>query len=187
MAEPIKVPKLNKEQIQLIFAVVFCSGALFFVYWKYFLAPTSSRITEASKKLESVERDIKSAESQEKRLDKLKVEVANLKEQRNNAEKRLPKGRNMPDLIYTLNDMARKYNVEVNSISPQGKSPKQYFTEVYYGISLNGTYHSLGKFLTALGVSERIFSTKGLTISAASSGVNTVSATFMLVTYQYNG
>ena len=72
MAEPIKVPKLNKEQIQLIFAVVFCSGALFFVYWKYFLAPTSSRITEASKKLESVERDIKSAESQEKRLDKVR-------------------------------------------------------------------------------------------------------------------
>lgn len=188
MAEKLKLPELTKEQTQLLVAALFCAGALGFVYWKYFWAPVSARITAAGAKLESVEKDITAAEAQEKRLDKLKIEVSSLKQQKEAAERRLPKGKNVPDLIYTLTDMGRKYNVEIHSISPMGRTARQYFAEVSYGITLTGSYHSLGKFLTALGTSERIFSAQNLSITAApGAGGDTISATFTLIAYQYNG
>ncbi|MFH1619148.1 MAG: type 4a pilus biogenesis protein PilO [bacterium] len=186
MAEKFKMPELTKEQIQILSGIVLLSGFFIFGYFKYFWSPISIRISGAGKKLESVERDIQSAEAQEKRLEKLRKEVAELKLQREAAERRLPRTRNVPDLLYTLTDMARKYGVEIHSLVPKSVTKKQYFTEVSYAISAGGTYHSLGKFMTALGLSERIFSTQGLQMSAAPGADSTVSASFVVIAYMYN-
>jgi len=184
----MKIPELTKEQQQMLVAGILCLGAFGFIYYKYLWSPVSLRITKASQKLDVIARDITSAQTQEQRLDKLKETVADLKNQAQAAERRLPKGRNFPDLIYTINDLGKKYDVEIRSISPQGKADKQYFAEVYYGITCAGTYHSVGKFLTALGISERIFSTQNLVLTPSGGATGaTVSATFTLVAYQYKG
>ena len=54
-------------------------------------------------------------------------------------------------------------------------------------ISLTGDYHALGRFLTALGLEERILTLENLVINGTPGSAASTSATFTLVAYQYNG
>jgi Tfp pilus assembly protein PilO len=77
--------------------------------------------------------------------------------------------------------------VSVQSITPSGSAPVEYFTRVSYAITLKGNYHDVGRFLTALGLEERIMTSENLTMTATPGVETSVSAQFTLVAYQYNG
>lgn len=185
MAKALKLPQLSKEQIQILAGAVICCAAFGFVYWNYFWSPTSERIKTANEKLEQLETDITAAEIQERRLPKLKAEVKQLEIQKEEAKRRLPKDKNISGLIKILTDLGRKYNIEIHSISPRGVKQETYYAKVSYGLSLTGTYHSIGRFITALGTLERIFSTENLAISGSADG--SARATLTLIAYQYKG
>lgn len=186
MAKEFKLPQLGKEQIQILVAAVICCAALGFVYWKYFWSPISERIITANEKLESINKDIRKAEVQERRLPKLKAEVKQLEIQKEAAKRRLPKDKDISGFINILTDLGRKYNIEMHSISPRGTKSQKYYAETSYGLSLTGSYHSIGRFITALGTLERIFSTKDLSISGAATDGRS-RATLTLIAYQYKG
>ena len=186
MAKQFKLPQLTKEQIQILVAVVICCAALGFVYWKYFWSPISVRIKTTNEKLEKVEKDIAKAEIQERRLPKLKKEVEQLRIQKEAAKHRLPKGKDISGFIDILTDLGRKYNIEIHSISPRGAKSKTYYAEVSYALSLTGDYHAIGRFITALGTAERIFSTRDLTISGGGKDGRS-KATLTLIAYQDKG
>ncbi|MBI4051320.1 MAG: type 4a pilus biogenesis protein PilO [Elusimicrobia bacterium] len=184
----IKIPQLTQEQQKMLFlgVVIFVAGI--YSYVKFFWSPISKRIEETQTKIEEVEKKIASAKAQEKRLPQLERELAQLNEQVVAAERRLPKKKEVPDLIYTLSDLGRKFRVEIRSIAPQGQSEKEYFREVMYGLTILGNYHSVAQFLTALGISERIFNTRNLVLAPSSGAPGiTLQATFQLLAYQYKG
>lgn len=185
MAKEIKLPQLSTQQIQILVGAVICCAVFGFVYWTYFWSPTSERIKTANTKLEKLEKDITKAEIQEKRLPKLEAEVKQLEKQKEEAKRRLPKDKDISGLIETLTDLGRKYKIEIHSISPRGTKKTTYYAKVSYGLSLTGTYHSIGRFITALGTLERIFSTERLTISSGADG--SAKATLTLIAYQYKG
>jgi len=75
----------------------------------------------------------------------------------------------------------------VQSIVPTGSAQVEYFTRVSYQITLKGNYTDIGRFLTALGLEERILTTENLNLSATPGADTSISASFTLVAYQYNG
>ncbi|HMX95519.1 MAG TPA: type 4a pilus biogenesis protein PilO, partial [Elusimicrobiota bacterium] len=104
-------------------------------------------------------------------------------------EKRLPRTRNLEDIIRIVTELAKKNGVSFSSFSPAGESSQTYYTEVPFTLSITGTMHSIGKFLSVIGQQERIFSAKGLNISYSPNTKKgyTVSGTFTLYAYIYNG
>lgn len=86
-----------------------------------------------------------------------------------------------------MDALAKKYKVRINSITPAGSAQVEYFVKVSYAMSVTGSYNNLARFLTALGIEERILASENLNITAAPSDENSLNATFMLVAYQYNG
>lgn len=178
--------QLTKEQMGQIGAGVLFTGLFVFVYLQYFWLPTARTIEQNSKKVASMEADIDKAKKQKAKYKDLEAKLASLRAEREAAVKKLPSERRIPDLIRTVATLSRKYKVNVTAINPTGQSKVEYFTKVTYSISLNGNYHDIGRFLTALGLEERIMTSENLTLSGTG-GDPSINAQFTLSAYQYNG
>lgn len=178
--------QLTKEQMGQIAAAVVFGGLFIYLYLFYFWLPTAKSIEQNSKKVATMERDIDNAKKQKAKYKNLEAKLESLKLERADAVKKLPSEKRIPDLIRAVTRLSKKYRVNVKSISPSGQAKVEYFTKVTYKIALTGNYHDIGRFLTALGMEERILTSENLSISASGGDVSGT-ASFTLAAYQYNG
>ena len=179
--------QLTKEQMGKIAAGVLFGGLFIYAYLTYFWLPFSKTITENRQKIASMERDISNAKMQKEKYKDLEAKLESLKLEKEEARKKLPEDRKFPDLLRTITDLGKKYKVSVRSINPSVSSKEEYFIKVSYQLSVSCDYHSLGRFMTALGLEERILAMENLTITGTPGSDTSVSASFALVVYQYNG
>ncbi len=179
--------QLTKEQIGQIVAGVLFSGLFIYAYLFYFWLPTSKKIEDNTKKIASMEADINKAKMQKAKYKDLTAKLESLKEEKEAAQKKLPRERKLPDLLRTITTLSKKYRVNVQAITPAGSAPVEYFTRVSYVISLKGNYSDIGRFLTALGLEERIMTSENLGLTGTVGADTSVSGQFTLVAYQYNG
>lgn len=180
--------QLTKEQIQLIAASALFVGTCGFAHYKYFWTPVSKRVEETAKNIGEMETKIAKAQNQVDKLPQIRREIARLSEQAQEAEKKLPKNKDAPGILYTLGDFARKYRVEISNFSPGASVEKQYFYENPYSISFRGAYHDVAQFFAAIALAERIFSVRNVTFNVGPPGeLATVLVTCQLIAYQYKG
>ena len=183
----MKKIQLTKEQTTQLAAAVFFTGLFLYGYLSYFWLPLGKKIDAKNKRVAEIEADIRNARAQKAKYKNLEAKLASLQMEKDAAQKKLPRERKFPDLIRTITDLSKKYNVKVKSINPMGSAQVEYFMKVSYTLSITGNYHDVGRFLTALGVEERILTSENLSIQATGSMEASVDATFTLVAYQYNG
>lgn len=179
--------QLSKEQIGKIVAGALFGGLFIYAYLHYFWLPLSKTITENTQKIASMESDISKARTQKAKYKDLESKLGSLKAEKEAAQKKLPKDKKLPDLLRTITDLSKKYKVNVQSINPSASGRQEYFTKVSYQLSVTCDYHALGRFLTALGLEERILTMENLSITGTPGTTTSVSASFMLVAYQYSG
>lgn len=180
---------MDKEQQQKVMVVVIFAVTFFYVYFKYMLGPTQVSIAQNSAELKTVTDRVESLKQVASRLPQLKRETEELDTQVAKVEKRLPRTRNLEDIIRTVTELAKKNGVNFTIFSPQGESPKQYFTEVPFLLNITSTLHSLGKFLTVMGQQERIFCARNLTLNYSPNAKKgtTVSGSVTILAFIYNG
>ncbi|MBU2573771.1 MAG: type 4a pilus biogenesis protein PilO [Elusimicrobia bacterium] len=179
--------KLTKDQITKIAGITLFSALFGYVYVVYFWLPTAKKIDENSKKAASIQSDIDKAKMQKAKCPNLEATLAALDAQKEAAQKKLPTGKKVPELLRTLTDLSKKYKVNIKSITPGATIREEYFIKAAYTISVTGNYHSLGRFLTALGLEERILTMENLNISGTPGADTSISANFRLIAYQYSG
>jgi len=178
--------QLTKDQIGQIVAGVLFGGLFLYLYLFWFWLPTSKKLDENSRKVASIESDINRAIQQKAKYKNLEVRLEEVKAEKAAAEKKLPHDKKFPDLLRTITTLARKYRISVTNINPSGSSKVEYFTKNTYQISMKGNYHDIARFLTAIGLEERIMTSENLVINSGS-GEYSGSASFTLAAYQYNG
>jgi Tfp pilus assembly protein PilO len=179
--------QLTKDQIMRIAGGVVFAGLFGYFYLFYFWLPTSRTIEVGAKKVASMEADINKAKMQKAKYKDLEAKLASLRAEKESAEKKLPREKKFPDLFRAISTLSRKYKVNVVSITPAGSAQVEYFTRVSYNISLKGNYGDVGRFLTALGLEERILTSENLVMTATPGSDASMTAQFVLVAYQYNG
>ena len=177
--------QFTKEQLGQIVAAALFSGLFIYIYAVYFWMPISAKIGTNSKMVTAMEKDILNAKIQKAKYKDLEAKLASLKTEKEAAQKRLPKDRKLPDLIKTLMVLSRKYKVEIQNITPSGSTKSEYFAKDAYQITARSDYHALGRFLTALGMEERILTMENLVLSGTPGAAASTSATFTLMAYQY--
>lgn len=178
--------KLTPKQMQIAAGAVVLLGAGGFLYFKFFWLPVSERISTAKAGIEEVEGKIDKANKQAARLPQIQKELVVLNQQATDAEKRLPKTKDLPAVIDTLAALAQKHKVNLTNITPSGQVPKQFFIEVPYTIGASGTFHDLGRFFAAVALEERIFNIRNVTFTGGGSDPK-LTVSFTLVAYQYKG
>lgn len=178
--------QLSKQQQQYlgVGAVLFVVGAG--VYIKFFWLPISNKMADLTDQIAQTEAKIAKAEAQASRLTRLQAELATLNQQAGEAEKRLPKEKDVPDVLVTLSKLAERNRVSIQGFAPGPQKKQQYFVELAYPMSIRGTYHNIGRFLASIALETRIFNVKDVVYPAADSS-GEMSVTFTLITYQYKG
>lgn len=179
--------QLTKEQLTQIAAGVFFGGLFLYGYLVYFWLPLGKKIEEKNKRVAEIEADIGNARAQKAKYKNLEAKLVSLQLEKDAAQKKLPRERKLPDLIRTITDLSKKYKVRVSAITPAGTAQVEYFMKVSYSLSVAGNYHDVARFLTALGIEERILASENLILNGTSNPESSVNATFTLVAYQYNG
>jgi type IV pilus assembly protein PilO len=177
--------QLTKDQITKIVGITMFSALFGYLYVVYFWLPTAKKTEENAKTIAAIQSDIDKAKMQKAKCNNLEAALAGLQAQKEAAQKKLPTGKKIPDLIRTLTDLSKTYKVNIKSITPGANIREEYFTKVSYAINVTGDYHSLGRFLTALGLEERILTMENLNISGTPGAETSISANFTLMAYQY--
>lgn len=178
--------QLSKQQQQY-----FGVGAVLFVvfigvYVKFFWLPISQAKAVATAKIEEIEAKIVKAKQQAARLDRLQAEIASLNERAAEAEKRLPKTKSVPDILLAISSLAQRNRVVIKTFAPGPQKSQTYFIELAYPLSIQGSYHNIGRFLAALALEERIFNIRDISYPAADA-MGDMTVTFTLLSYQYKG
>lgn len=176
--------KLTKEQQQYVVLAVMVLGGGGYGYIKYFWMPTSAEIKKNNVAIESTEKEIAKAKGNAGKLKRIQKELELLNKTAEEAEKRLPKEEDFPSVVDTITDLARKYNVRLNSFSTGASQDKQHFIEITYTLNGAATYHDLGRFFASLSLQERIFNVENVNYTPNG---ETVSVSFKLLSYKYKG
>ena len=183
----MKKIELTKDQITKIAAGVFFTGLFGYFYVAYFWLPTAKKTDENVKKIASIEKDINKSKMKKAQYKNLESKLKSLKIEKILAQKKLPKNKKVPDLIRMLTYLSGKYAVNIKSINPSATKKEQYFTKAMYKIGVDSDYHSFGRFLTALGLEERILTMEDISIRPVCGSDYSISVNFTLTSYQYSG
>lgn len=178
--------QLTKEQQQaLVLAVLFLGGGGW-AFFKYFWLPVSDEIGKTRKEIQRIDGEIKTAKTASVKRKKIQEELDKLKLQAEAAEKRLPQELDMPKVIETITDLTARHNVNLLTIAPGPPSTQAYFVEVPFMLSIQATYHDLGRFFAAIALEERIYSVRAVTFGAPDTA-GIMSVAFTLISYKYKG
>lgn len=184
----MKEIQLTKDQMGMIAGGVLFAGLFVYVYLFYFWFPYSKQLQADTVKVEKLEKEIDNAKKQKAKFKDLEGKLASLKLEKEAAQKKLPKDKQLPELIKTLTDKSRKYGVTINSIGSASSVKEQYFTRVSYSVTVSGEYHKLGRFFTSLALEERIITMENLSVTSTPNAVTgSMNGSFTLVSFLYNG
>ena len=180
---------MNQEQQKQIVMVVVAAGIFGNIYFSKLLKPVQAEIVSQESELASVNSRIESFRVTANQRDQLLKRVEDLKVKVAAVEKRLPRDRNVQDIIRIVSELAAKHGVSYSSFSPMGEQNSALFVEIPFGLSVTGSVLSINKFLAALGQQERILSARTLSLSYSADPKKnqTVTGTFTLVAFVYNG
>jgi type IV pilus assembly protein PilO len=179
--------KLSKKQQQtLIIAVAVVVGGLY-AYWNFGWKPTSEKIARLSGELDKTRAKVESMKQTAQRLPQLQKDYETLLAEVGETEKRLPKQKSLQDILRIVTEQSIKHRISVTSFAPGAERQEQYFSEVPISLNVVGHFHPLGKFLAALGLQERILSSRGLNLTTSTKKGQTISGTFTLLAYTFKG
>ncbi len=179
----------NQQKQSAVLGAMAVVGILY-VYYSFFLKPVNEKIATLDNELSQVTRKIDDMKLIADRLPILQKEYDALLAEVSKTEKRLPRDKKMEDIWRTVSEIAIKNQVSVMSFSPgaeQQSSP--FFSEIPFSLSITGQFHSVARFLAAMGQQERIFNARALQLNYAPNTKknHTVTGSFTLLTYIYKG
>ncbi len=184
MAEQTK--KDSTKQQKIFFAILLAIGG--YMAYKYFYVPMGIKIKEIDKSLSEKKSKLEITRKRAAQLNKLQREFDIMKEDLAEAEKRLPRDKDMPTIITTVTKMMEKHGVDYKEFMPLGVLSKDYFIELPFSVTANSSLHGIARFITELGQLDRIFTIRDLKITKKAptkEDLTSASCTFIIVTYVY--
>lgn len=183
---------MTKKMQQNIIFMVLVLGGLLFVYTRLLMKPLNEKFTDASTRLVQTETKLAEMKQRALTLPQLQADMKFLEAEVSDLEKLLPKEKEAPGLLRTVTNLAKKNGVRIANIVPGAIVSQPNYNELPYQMTISGTYHSVARFLTDIGQSSRVLSTKNILFSFLSGGnskenPHSITVTFTLTAYTFKG
>ncbi|MEX2528988.1 MAG: type 4a pilus biogenesis protein PilO [Gemmatimonadota bacterium] len=149
------IPSDPKQRNALLVIVVALAGL--YAFYEYFYTPRANELTELELRVESLEDRNRVARATAARggadlEERLTVYERHIRQ----LEQLIPRGEEVPALLNSITNEARIARVSLNSIQPEGTQPGDFYSRQSYAISVLGSFHDVGRFLTAVASLPRI-------------------------------
>jgi len=130
-------------------------GVIFILFF-FVLTPRLEVMESLSEERERLERDAIALRRKIQDLEPLQQKLASLQEIALLMERRLPKEKEIPGLLITIEDAGFLSNVEIQSLVPKEPKPEENFTEVPFSSKLRNTFHDFLLYLNYLRRAQRL-------------------------------
>jgi Tfp pilus assembly protein PilO len=171
----------EKNKFYATVGVTVLAGALYTIFA---LVPKVMQFYEMMSTTGDLKRKVEFVEREGKHLDKLKERLENLKAEDDGYSERFPSQKDIPDLLEDFASVARKSDVNIQSITPiemkvpqparrrrrdeapAAREAKKYFDEIPILITAKSGYHQLGHFVNDLETGDRLLTIGDLQIQS---------------------
>ena len=160
-----KVPK-NQRIAGYVGAYVLCLIVYFFVW----LSPNQDLRGNLENQIRNKRQDLSMADEQAGTKEELKKKAQDLTSQLKLAQKELPQGTEIPDLIRTISETGRKVGLEIKKFEPKqevASGTNDFVAEVPITLAVQGTFHQVAMFFDRLSKMDRIVHVKNIDIEIA--------------------
>jgi len=176
-------------QKQVLIVTLAC-GALLAGFWYQFLSPIQEDIQSKSGKVAELKTVVAKSEAQEKELQKMKAEVAELQAKLDMLKTALPTEKETDQIFRAVQLQAGGSGLKVSRVAPKSTIDHDVYTEYPIDLEVTGTYHNVGLFLDKIRQLPRIVNINGLRLtSKASEGdlafTSSVGAVYTATTFVY--
>src|SRR5215475_1610838 len=174
---------------QVLLVVVVC-GVLLAGFWYQFLSPIQTEIQNKTAKVNELKAVVAKSEAQEKELQKMKAEVAELQAKLDMLKAALPLEKETDQIFRAVQLQAGGSGLKVSRVAPKSTIDHDVYTEYPIDLEVTGTYHNVGLFLDKIRQLPRIVNINGLRLtSKASEGdlafTSSVGAVYTATTFVY--
>ena len=171
-----RLAKVPRNQRMAIYAGLYVSLAVLYVFLGYF--PMKTKIADLTVQAADKENDLELVKDKVKTLDDLKRQSTSLKVELDMAQKELPQGTEIPELIKTISETGRKSGLEIRKFQPMQESKSltnDFVAEVPIALAVEGTFHQVAIFFDRLSKMDRIVHVKDIDIQIEQEDSSSVS------------
>lgn len=166
----------------IILAVIIATLVGLFI-WQVYL-PKQEEIELLDAKLQALQLELQKAEAYAARYDEFKEELRQVELKLKEALKKLPEGRDIPDLLDQISESVIKAGLDISSFVPSGQTAKEFYSEVPVQIQVSGGYHNYAKFADVISKMERIVTLRNIQLSPGAQGGKILNIACQAVTFR---
>jgi type IV pilus assembly protein PilO len=136
-------------------------------FWYFIYDPSIIQIKRLETTRNELSKKVTEAEEIAKNLPKFEQETKELRKALEEALKKLPKGREIPNLLEEINKSVIDAGLGISVFQPGGMADKGLYSEFPINITVTGGYHSFAAFTDKMSKLDRIVTVNNITMSPA--------------------
>lgn len=179
----MKLP-LSKK-IVILAGIVIAIAALFY---QLLLKPQTTEIGSLTIGLSELTVKVEENRRIAADIPRFQKEKAELEEQLKKALSQLPNEKEIPNLIDSISESARKSGLKVVLFQPGQETPRGFYSDIPVNMEVEGTFESLYDFCVKISELPRIVNIQNISTNLASSAISSkpiVKAQFVTLTFRF--
>lgn len=145
----------------LLGIVVVTVGAFYY----FIVQEKQTEIASLESQLQQLQVELEKAKAFAARYDEFKEELRLVDLKLKDALKKLPEGKDIPNLLDQINESVIDAGLTINLFQPAGQSEKEFYSEVPVQIDVEGGYHNFASFADVISKMERIVTLRDIRIA----------------------
>ena len=151
-----------KYKYLIVLGIALVSAGLF--YWLVVI-DKREQIARLESDLQTLQVELQKAEAFAARYDEFKEELRVVDLKLKEALKKLPEGREIPNLLDQINESVLDAGLTISLFRPAGQNPKEFYSEIPVEIQVSGGYHNFATFADVISKMERIVTLRNVRMS----------------------
>ncbi len=125
-------------------------------FWFLFLSSTLEELTDVTKKIPELEREIARLEAKARTLPKLEAELKGLSQIFDKATKLLPESEDIPGILSQISSLGNEAHLRFSSFKPGSEQKMGFYAAIPVSISVTGPFHNTMAFFDKVAHMARI-------------------------------
>ncbi|MBF0337120.1 MAG: type 4a pilus biogenesis protein PilO [Nitrospirae bacterium] len=181
---PVTLESINKLHpgVRVLIALIPLIIILLVFYFA-FSKPKYAQIKKLKSEIKKLDSEIADAQKMVEQLPALKAKLAMAEKEYEQIKRQLPEESEISSLLKMVSDQGRYSGLKINLWEPKPKSnhPSNIVYVIPVNVSMNGSYHELGNFLSRLTALDRIVNISQIKLDSPTFGAEEVSLKIQLV------
>ncbi|WP_411742784.1 type 4a pilus biogenesis protein PilO [Reinekea sp.] len=151
-----------------ITALLLVAALIVFGFYWFTVKASQERFVREQGKEQGLKEQYRTKSFRVANLDAFKEQLAEMEETFGALLSQLPDETEMPGLLDDISTTGTQSGLEIDKITPQGEQTKEFYIETPINITVRGSYHEMGNFVSAMAAIPRIVTLHDFDISTQS-------------------